>query len=652
MKLLTVLQRESPLVVAREALWRSRRRWRQIQFKSRIESASCPVVYRPVSYYRLSASGIDQRSREVILRAAEAVCGGLFPWFAYPPAQLGFPPPWNLDFVSGISWPDAPAETLQVIRHDGSDVKVPWDLSRLQLLPVMGKAWRLSGNENYRIAACELLSDWIAKNPTGTGVNWTIAMEAAIRSISICFFLSLLAPEPSKCDTAWWRQVTTSLWQHLLFIEAHNEFSYFCRGNHYLSNLIGLFCLSCFLDGPGMEKRRRSYRTLLEQEMMLQVYEDGGGYESSTGYHLLNLQMLTAGFLLMKCQSIEPSMEFSGRLRGMYRFLAALASRYGMVPHVGDCDDGRIELTVDDLEQMLIPNPVDRHSLKVLGILGIGEALFGEDYGGTTADAAWYAPLTTRAENPQAGDARQRCVVFPNSGVAVAREGPLEVVFLAMPNGIAGKGTHTHNDKLSVVVRHSGEEVFSDAGTGCYTRNVRVRNRFRSTSAHNTVQVDGEEQNRFSTSPGSTFIIGNDASVALIEKLETPESLVLCASHNGYARLGVRHTRKLTLSSGPLLTLEEYLTGWGRHDVELRFHLRRHWTVKVVQETGREVKCFIEGAQSALQLTCRSPVDLQCYCIADEISPAYGLVVEARTILVRGSFETALNLVSCISQKV
>ncbi|MGB6472799.1 MAG: alginate lyase family protein [Candidatus Sulfotelmatobacter sp.] len=594
---------------------------------------------------------MDQRSREVILRAADVVCGGGFPWFAYPPAQLGFPPSWNLDFVSGISWPDAPAETLQVVRHDGSDVKVPWDLSRLQFLPVMGKAWRLSGNERYRIAACELLSDWIGKNPTGTGVNWAIAMEAALRSISMCLFLSLLAPEPGEHDTAWWREVATSLWQHLLFIEAHNEFSYFCRGNHYLSNLIGLFCLSSFLDGPGMEKRRRSYRTLLEQEMMLQVYEDGGGYESSTGYHVLNLQMLTAGFLLMKCQSIEPSAEFSGRLRGMYRFLAALASRCGRVPHLGDCDDGRIELTVDDLEQMLVPNPDGRHSLKVSGILGTGEALFGEDYGGTMADAAWYGSVSNCAENPQPCGARQRCVVFPNSGVAVAREGPLEVVFLAMPNGIMGKGTHTHNDKLSIVVRLKEEEVFSDAGTGCYTRNVKVRNCFRSTSAHNTVQVDGEEQNRFSKSPGSTFIISNDASVAPVEKIETSESLVLCASHDGYARLGVRHTRKLTLCSGPLLTLEDLLTGWGRHDFELRFHLRRQWGVKLLQPTGREVTCIIEGAQSALQLTCRSHVDLQCYCIRGEISPAYGLVVEAHTILVRGSFETAVTLVSCVSQK-
>jgi heparinase II/III-like protein len=652
MKVLAVLQRESPLALAREAFWRARRRWRQIHLKSRLESARCPVVYRPLGYYQLQPHGIDQRSRETILSAADAVCGGWFPWFAYPPVHLGFPPRWNLDFVSGISWPAAPGETVQVVRHDGSDVKIPWDLSRLQFLPVLGKAWRLSGEERYRMAAKELLSDWIEKNPPGAGINWTIAMEAALRAISICLFLDLLTPQPGDQNELWWRRVTTSLWQHLLFIEAHNEFSYFVRGNHYLSNLVGLFCLASFLRGPGIEKRKLSYRTLLEHEMLLQVYEDGGGYEASTGYHLLNLQMFTTGFLLMRCQGIEANPKFSGRLRGMYRFLAALSSRGGRVPHLGDCDDGRIELMVDDLEQMLSPNSNDRYSLRVSGILGVGEALFQETYGGNEGDAAWYGPFPASAQQRQKDATCRGWVVFPDSGLAVGKEGPLKVVFLAMPNGIMGKGTHTHNDKLSVIVTLDGEEVFSDSGTGCYTRDVQIRNQFRSTSAHNTVQIDGEEQNRFSNSPESVFSIGDDAHATPIAREETPESLMLWASHDGYARLDVRHTRKVKLGSVPLLTMEDCLTGSGPHSFELRFHLHRQWRVKVLQGTGTEVKCFIEGAHSAVELTSRAVVNLQCACIPGRTSTAYGLLVDAQTISVRGSFEGMLNLVSCLSRKV
>ena len=39
-----------------------------------------------------------------------------------------------------------------------------------------------------------------------------------------------------------------------------------------------------------------------------------------------------------------------------------------------------------------------------------------------------------------------------------------------MPNGCRGKGSHTHNDKLSFILRVNGEELFGDSGTGVYTR--------------------------------------------------------------------------------------------------------------------------------------------------------------------------------------
>ena len=196
----------------------------------------------------------------------------------------------------------------------------------------------------------DLLSNWIERNPVGVGVNWMIAMEAALRAISICLFLELAGP--GSDDAKWIGDVTLSLWHHLLFIEAHNEFSHLARSNHYLSNVVGLFCLSSFLHGPGMEQRRRYYRGLVEQEILSQVREDGGDFEASTGYHVLVQQMFTCAWLLMRSQEAQPSAEFSGRLERMYGFLAGLADQRGRVPHLGDCDDGRVELLSDDLEQM------------------------------------------------------------------------------------------------------------------------------------------------------------------------------------------------------------------------------------------------------------------------------------------------------------
>ena len=125
------------------------------------------------------------------------------------------------------------------VRNDGSDVKAPWELSRLQWSSVVARAFVLTGDKKYREALHSSLTDWIVANPLGKGVNWTVAMEAALRGISLCLTMELLWPFTPE-EKPWLDQLTASLWQHLRFIEAHSEFSFLVRSNHYLSNIVGL----------------------------------------------------------------------------------------------------------------------------------------------------------------------------------------------------------------------------------------------------------------------------------------------------------------------------------------------------------------------------------------------------------------------------
>ncbi len=648
MRLLTVVRRESPVTLAREVLWRTQKRWRQKYLRGKLETLACPVTYRPAGIYQPKLEQLRKKERELVLRYADGICAGEFPCFAYGPVSLGFPPRWNLDFVSGGTWPELPAAAIQVVRHDGSDVKVPWELSRLQFLPILAKAWRLSGERRYRQAGKDLLSNWMEKNPAGVGVNWTIAMEAALRAISICLFLELLAPWPEE-EYAWSTRVTQCLWQHLLFIEAHNEFSHLSRGNHYLSNIVGLFCLTTFLHGPGMERRRQRYRRLIEQEILQQVYEDGGNHEASTGYHVLCVEMFTNALLLMRSQRTNPAPTFTLRLQRMYQLLCALADARGHVPQLGDCDDGRVELLSDDLEQMLETTPEDRHSLAVSGLLGIGESLFGDSYGGRKSEAIWYGHISDSAENLNPKVTGQRSLTFPNSGLAVARSGDLEVVFAAMPNGIGGKGSHTHNDKLSLTVKIGQEELFADSGTGCYTRSAELRNQFRSTSAHNTVQIDGQEQNRLPASTGGLFRSHDDARVSPIEVEEKNETLTLRASHDGYRRLGIKHTRTVRLTPQPSLTVVDLVNDSGSHYFQAFFHLPRPRQVTIEQARGKEISCHIIQGAGVVKMRCQAPVELQMACVPAKISSAYGLVREATTITVSGNFRSSLEVLSHIS---
>ena len=235
-----------------------------------------------------------------------------------------------------------------------------------------------------------------------------------------------------------------------------------------------------------------------------------GHAEASTGYHVLATQLFAVPFLVARAGGDEFSPEYAARLAAMFGWIATLADDRGRLAHIGDCDDGRVELLPEDLEQMKLP-PAQRHSLHVASLLKLGEALF---------------PALVETDPARRPNVR----VLRNSGIAVARVEGAELIFLAMPNGLGGRGSHTHNDKLSLVLRASDDELLCDSGTGCYTRDAALRNRLRATAAHNTLSIDGHEQNRIN--PSQLFRIGNDASPTPIAAAVNGDSITLSAAHS------------------------------------------------------------------------------------------------------------------------
>ncbi len=484
------------------------------------------------------------------------------------------------------------------MRHDGSDVKAPWELSRLQFAPVVAKAYVLTGDRRYREALRSLLTDWIERNPIGRGVNWTVAMEAALRGISLCLTMELLWPFSSE-EKPWLDQMTASLWQHLRFIETHSEFSFLVRSNHYLSNIVGLTTLSAYLHGPGMRRRLQRYARAVNREILLQTYPDGGDCEASTGYHVLVAQMFLHSLVVQQRSGCVIAPEFETRLRLMFEWIASLADDAWKLPHLGDCDNGRVELLCDDIAQTTLP-AAERHSLRIGSLCGLASYLLQLPMGGEGEDAVWFG-LTTGA---YAGKPEQKPVsVMPNSGIAVLRSGEASVVFCAMPNGLRGKGSHTHCDKLSIVFRLGAEEVFCDSGSRCYTRSAELRNLDRSTRAHNTLMVDGADQNIVPSDPGLLFQCGNEAIVSRIALSESDEMSVR-ASHQGYSRIGIEHHRTVQLTQRSLLVLDE-LSGTEKHLLELRYILGPEWRVSSEMMSGETVSCAIAGPRR-LSLECEA----------------------------------------------
>jgi hypothetical protein len=367
--LTAVLRRERLPALLREAAWRGLRSLRRTRFQLAGSGAACPVSFQPIGYYPLQKQLISELAQTSILTYADAILNGEYPLMGYGSPRLGTHPDWQCDWVSGKTWPLQNSGKILIVRHDGSDVKAPWELSRLQWSPVVAKAYVLTGDSKYREALRSLLTDWMVANPVGKGVNWTVAMEAALRGISLCLTMDLLWPFSPE-EKPWLDQLTASLWQHLRFIEAHSEFSFLVRSNHYLSNIIGLTTLSAYLRGPGMRRRLERNARAVQREILLQTYADGGDAEASTGYHVLVAQMFLHSLVVQRRVGVAITPEFETRLRLMFEWIDSLADDAWKLPHLGDCDNGRVELLFDDIEQTTLPAG-ERHSLCVGSLMGL-----------------------------------------------------------------------------------------------------------------------------------------------------------------------------------------------------------------------------------------------------------------------------------------
>ncbi len=684
--ILHILSREGPMTVAREAVWRFYKPWRAKYLMRELEEGSTgegacatraslwrslslaptlkqtgqTVRVRAVPYYRPQLTDIGSEQREIILRLADGICAGRIPFVSYETQDCGPKPRWGRDFISGKEWPLEASGSLTVVALDGSDIKAPWELSRLQFLPLLGKAYRLDPKPVYRETARRYVEHWMEANPVGRGANWVVAMEVALRGLNIAFLASLLWPFAEE-EKPWLDKVARGLRQHLFYIEAHLEFSHIVRGNHYLSNLLGLYGLAVFLDGPGMKRRRARYRGLLQQEILLHVYADGGNYEASSGYHVLVAQMFLTAHQLMRAENVVPAESFTQRLGAMFAWMETLADSSGRLPHIGDCDDGRVEFLLDDLKQMDLPT-ARRDSLRVSSLLGLGRAVLGRPAGYSDAELPWYGlrglnlPETglretgTAAEVSGAGADGAEIKVLADSGIALARSGNSDLLFLAVPNGIHGKGTHTHNDKLSVILRMDGEEVLCDPGTGCYTRDRAMRDRFRSTGAHNTVTVDGMEQNRIPRARMNFFSIGNEARVSRIET--SSDGKTLKASHFGYEDRGMVHTRSAAWSAPGEIRLEDHISGQGEHRAELCFHAGLGWEIADVRAGEDGVTCELRGSSTVeFRLRSDQPIEMRAEKEEGGISWVYGTTAPANMLRVTVTTELPATFASTFSWK-
>ncbi len=530
-----------------------------------------------VAAFERSLGELDESERRSLLERADAIAAHRFDLLGSGPVDLGSDIDWSLDFKSGRRWPLKHRLLIEGFYFDDSDIKVPWELSRCQHLPLLAAAFELSGERRYLDEIGAQLTHWIDANPVEMGANWICTMDVAIRAANWVAALAICGEEAAS--QPWADRVAASLLLHGRFIRGHLETAE-ARTNHYLSDIAGLLVVAAlFANGEEGAGWGRFAVDELIAEMEHQVRDDGCGHEASIPYHRLVCELFLCG--TQAGESLRPGAfpdRYLERLGRMLDFVAAYTRPDELAPQIGDNDDGRF--------------------------LPLGE------YGKT--DFRSHLHLFRQASRPY--EPATRSIGFPAGGYYVMRHDDLYVLVRCGDTGVYGIGGHAHNDQLSFELSYGETPLIEDPGTGTYYESEEERLRFRSTGFHATLRIDGEEQNELPTYP--RFPLGNRSRAEATAWEPGSERSAFAGRHHGFEALPASavHERRLELD-GPNreLTIIDTVIGDADHRLDWTFPLGR--CEKVSVQDGAAVAKFdsvhlsieVEGAELRVEEGLYSP---------------------------------------------
>jgi hypothetical protein len=556
---------------------------------------------------RLAHEKFPRETAELTARARRIVEANRWTLLGFGEFEFGAQVDWLRDPLTGASWPRAFHADVKLLRHDGSDARVLWELNRLGHLVTLAESYALAADESLAAKFFADVAGWRAQNPVGFGANWTSAMEVALRAINLLASFQVFRRSPRLDDTKLATLLAT-FDEHGAFIRRNLEFSHLATSNHYLSNVVGLLWLGILLPELAAARAWREFglRETL-REMDKQVLADGADYESSTGYQRLVTELFLYTFMLCRANGIEIAERYWSKLRAMLEYVRAYLRPDLSAPLVGDTDGGRV--------LALTPRAADEHAY----LVGVGAVVFNERRF-KLADDAPYELLWTagadgwRAYNELPTGTPPASAAFERAGTCVLREDDLYLLLNASGAGLKGRGSHAHNDALSVEVSACGANFIVDPGTYVYTADASARHAFRSTAYHSTVEIDGAEQNR--TDERTPFRIGDEARPRLLSFATNEERDTVSAEHHGYERLPepVTHARAVTLDKRRrCLIVEDTFTGKGAHTFRFRFHAGRGISARVRAEfaelyderSGARLIIAAQGAQATPTIEAR-----------------------------------------------
>ena len=369
-----------------------------------------------------------------------------------------------------------------------------------------------------------LIDRWINENPPIEGNGWE-PYPMSLRIVNwVKWFLvnGQATPERLESLALQAKALSQSLETHLL-------------GNHFFANAKAMVFAGLFFQGKEADTWLALGLRILKKEIPEQVLSDGGNFELTPMYHstitadFLDLVGIFRTFKDARCSEIERKV--TDRIPEMLRWLSAMSHPDGLVTLFNDAAID-VAPTLADLSLV-----AEQYELKTLPLSN--------------------SQLIHLAET---GFFRLNL----NQAVVIGDIGKVG------PDYIPG---HAHADTLSFELSVFGSRLIVNGGTSQYGADAE-RHRQRSTAAHSTVEVNGEN----SSEVWGGFRVARRAFPIGL-KIDKAKNRVHCG-HNGYRRLkgSPIHWRTWTGSSDNLVVTDRIE---GEFDSAVsRFHLHPDVIVK------------------------------------------------------------------------
>jgi hypothetical protein len=422
-------------------------------------------------------------------------------------------------------------------------------LHRHQWWPVLGLAFKKTGDERYAAAFVDQMLNWIEENPPPVRKNerntaWRL-MEVGLRlreswipSFAL-FYNSALFNADAKL------KMLRSIYDQARFL-----FLFKTNRNHLLRESNGLACAAVYFS-EFKDAFQWRYKALsrIDSEISKQIHPDGCQIEVSTGYQWVVVDELEKTLDLLGTHRLSlPNENLVGWVEKMYQVLANLIRPDGSFPEI---NDGFIRWQYPRLARA-------------------GEKLNRNDF-------IFIGSRGKRGSAPSKTSIR-----FRNGGYYIMRSDwsrdARYLLFIAGPYG----GPHGHEDKLSIEVAAFGQSFIVDSGSYTYEKSDPYRAYFVGSQAHNTVLVDGLSQVRrwqkqhmhpeSGYSADAVWISNTGIDYAAASYGEGYSSFFLKKPENPKIVEDVRHTRRVVFVKPDYWVIIDTLEAEAPHHYQLLFH--------------------------------------------------------------------------------